>query len=115
MLIQIVLIIFILLVVWRLVLRFRRKEISVKEFLAWLVFWIIAGLAAAWPKATDIVAKFLGVETGFNLLVALAILVVFYLVFRIFVKLEKTEKDITKIVEHIALENKDFEDKEGGV
>ena len=112
MLIQIILIFFILLVIWRLVLKFRKKEINVKEFLAWFFFWVVAGLIAAWPKFTDVAAQFFGVETGFNLLVALAILVVFYLIFRVFIKLEKTEKDITKIIEHIALEDVERKEKD---
>lgn len=109
MLIQIVLIIFVFLVILRLIARFRKKEINTKEFLIWLIFWIAAGLVAAWPKVSDIAAQYLGVGTGFNLLVALSILIIFYLIFRLFVKLEKTQKDISKIVEHIALE--EFEDK----
>jgi len=111
MLIQIILIFFIILFIWRLALRFKNKEIDAKEFLIWLLFWISAGLVAAWPKATDDVANFLGVGTGFNLLVALSILIIFYLLFKLFVKLEKTQREITKIVEHLAL-NRDDKNKD---
>lgn len=102
MLIQFVIIIFIIIAVWRLAIRFRKKEITLWEFLAWFVFWVLIGLATAWPKATDVLANRLGVERGFNLLVALAIIFVFYLVFRIFIRLEKLDKEITKVVREIA-------------
>ena len=58
------------------------------------------------PQQTDVIAQLVGVSRGADLLVYLSILVLFFLAFKILVRLEKIEKDITKIVRHVALTEK---------
>jgi len=70
----------------------------------WAVFWLLVGTAALAPKKTDIVAQWLGVERGADLLVYLSIMALFFLVFKIIVKLEKMDRDITKVVRKNALD-----------
>ena len=60
-------------------------------------------IAALVPKETDVIAQFVGVERGADLLVYLSILVLFFTVFKIIVKLEKIDRDITKIVRETAI------------
>jgi hypothetical protein len=106
MLIQIILLIFIGFVFLRIFSRIKRKEITLKEGIFWSFFWVLVGLAVLFPKTTDLFAKTLGVGRGADLLVYLAVIFLFYLVFRIFVHLEKIERNITKIIRKIALEEK---------
>lgn len=106
MIIQIIIIIFILFVLSRVIYRFKRGEITSRELVIWLVFWLLVAGAVVMPKKTDVISQWLGVERGADLLVYLSIIVLFFIVFKIIVKLEKIDKDITKIVRETALKRK---------
>jgi hypothetical protein len=106
MLIQIILLIFIFFVFLRIISKAKRKEITLRETFFWVVFWLLVTGAVVFPRTTDIFAQKLGVGRGADLLVYLAVIFLFYLVFRVFVQLEKIEKDITKIIREIALRKK---------
>jgi len=105
MIIKVVIIAFILFVLWRTFLRFKNEDITGREFLIWLVFWLLVGVTTLVPQKTDVVAQWLGVERGADLLVYISIIVLFFVVFRIIVKLEKMERDITKVVRKTALDD----------
>ena len=110
MIIKTVIILFILFVLWRTFLRFRKEDITGREFFIWLIFWLLVAAATLVPQKTDIIAQWLGVERGADLLVYLSIIVLFFVVFRIVVKLEKIDRDITKVVRKTALDDeKDHE------
>ncbi|MBI5621701.1 DUF2304 family protein [Candidatus Falkowbacteria bacterium] len=104
--IKIILLIFILFVVLRTVFRFTKKEIRGRELVAWLVFWVLVGSAVALPQTTDVLAGKVGVSRGADLLVYISVLVLFYLVFKVLVKLEKIERQMTEVVREKALKEK---------
>jgi len=106
MLIQITLLLFILFVFSRIILQFRKRIITLKETIFWIFFWVLVALAVIFPKTTDLFAKTLGVGRGADLLIYLAVIFLFYLVFRVFIRIEKIERNITKIVRKIALDEK---------
>ena len=103
--IKVIIIIFILFVLWRTFVRFRRKDITIRELSIWTFFWLLVIAVTLVPKQTDVIAQWLGVERGADLLVYLSIIVLFFLVFRIIVKLEKIDRGITKIVRSTALKD----------
>ncbi|KKQ54143.1 MAG: hypothetical protein US83_C0002G0102 [Candidatus Falkowbacteria bacterium GW2011_GWC2_38_22] len=74
------------------------------EFLFWLFFWLLAGLTIVLLKEIDALVAYLGFSaTGINALLYLSVAILFYLIFKLRLKLEKTEREITKIVRAIAL------------
>lgn len=103
--IQIILGIFVLLVLTRVVWRYIRHEIRGRELAWWGIFWLAVGGAVVWPKTTDVVAQLVGVERGADLLVYISVLALFYIVFRILVRLERIERDITVLSRTAALRN----------
>src|SRR3989344_9492521 len=106
MIIKIIIILFILFVLWRTFSRYLKGDISIRELVIWVVFWLLVGLAAILPQKTDILAQWLGVSRGADLLGYSSIIVLFFVVFRIIVKLEKIDREITKVVRETALNNK---------
>ena len=85
----------------------RKNHISFNEFLFWLVFWLVAALLIIGLKFIDRLVAGLGFSgSGIEVLLYLSVALLFYLVFRLRLRLEKIEKDITKLVEHIALKDK---------
>lgn len=106
MLIQILISLFALFAISRLIIKKSRAELKIGEFIIWLIFWLAAGVVVWIPNLTNIAANFLGIGRGADLVFYASILILFYLIFRIYVKIEKMERNITKVVRKDSLENK---------
>ena len=105
MLIQGILIIFVLFAISRVVLRAQKKDLRVWETVAWVLFWILAGIAVLWPGSTVWIANTLGVGRGSDFVFYVSLALLFYMIFRIFVRLERIERTITKAVRERTLKD----------
>ncbi len=99
-----ILIAFALFAVSRTVKQYRKQKVSLHWFFLWNGLWLAVIGIALWPRSADVIAKLVGVERGADLAVYLAVVILAYLVFRLFVRQEQTEKEITKLVRKIAIE-----------
>ena len=104
--IQIILLVLVLLVVWRLYKRLIAGELTKGEFAEWFLLWLTAAFLVIVPDSASYLASLVGVGRGSDLVIYLALLLAFYLLFRIFVRLERTERDLTAIVRELALKKK---------
>ncbi|MBU4332087.1 DUF2304 family protein [Patescibacteria group bacterium] len=105
---QIIAIILILIIFSRIVVRFRRKEISKKEFGIWTVFWLLALGVVLFLRQVDAFVRSIGiVGRGIDVIVYVSIALIFYLIFRIIVRLDKIEREITRVVRKVALDEAD--------
>src|SRR3989344_1683338 len=84
-------------------IRFRKKQISLREFSLWGIFWIILSVFIVFPELMSRLARLVGVTRGVDAIVYFALILLFYLMFKINVRMEKMEQDITKIVKEEAL------------
>lgn len=89
--------------VW-VVQRFRRTRRFTIELLAWLVVFSGIGLVVFVPSATDRFARWLGVSSGFNALTFIAVTTLLVLVFRVLSRLQKVERDITRLIRGYAVD-----------
>ncbi|MCK9417091.1 DUF2304 domain-containing protein [Candidatus Dojkabacteria bacterium] len=90
----------------QLVLRVLKDKTSIIKILFWLIFWAGAIILIWLPKGIiDNIGQFFGVEKGLDLVVYLSIIILFYIVLRIYNKVDKTQKNITKIIREIAKTN----------
>jgi|SRR3989339_1347301 len=81
----------------------RKKQIGANEFLFWLVFWSASALAILFLKKIDKVVAELGFSgSGIEVMLYTAIALLFYFIFRLRLRLEKIEKNITLIVREIS-------------
>jgi hypothetical protein len=104
---QVIALLFIAFFLARLFFKRQRKEISGNEFLFWLIFWILAALAIIFIKQIDAIVSSLGFSgSGIEVLLYLAVLFLFYFNFRQRLKLERIERDITRLVEYMAINKK---------
>ena len=107
---QIIALTLIILFIWRLFSQKKKNQINKNEFILWLSFWIIGALAIIFIRQIDSLVGHLGFSgTGINFLLYLAILVLFYLVFKLRLTIAKMDKNLTEIVRKIALDKKDKE------
>jgi hypothetical protein len=105
---QIIAIIIILFFLVRLASQKKKKAITANEFSLWLVFWLLAAAAIIFIKQIDSLVRFLGFSgSGINFLIYLAVLALFYLIFRLRLTVAKLDRNLTDITRIVALDNKD--------
>lgn len=105
MLIQFILIIVIIFIVLRLIYKLKAKEINLSQFFSWLVIWLSAICIIWYPQITTYLAARVGIGRGVDLVIYVSIIVIFYFMFRLLLKIEQIEKQITKIVRHDSLKD----------
>lgn len=102
---QIIVTIFIVFILFKLFLQKQKNKISPLAFLIWLILWLLALVVFWLPDTTSYLAAWLGIGRGADLVVYVSILIIFYLIFKIFVRLNKTDDEITRIVREDAIRN----------
>jgi hypothetical protein len=85
------------------VLRFRSHEVTRASLVAWLAVWSAVAIVAIVPNSTAQVAKIVGVGRGVDLVIYASLVILFFLVFRCLVTIEKMRREITVLVREIAL------------
>lgn len=110
--IQILLVIFVAMALLGTVARFRKGGLSAAQLLLWSLLWTAVGVVAVRPETTSVLATYVGVGRGADLIVYLALLALFYLQFRMFAKIETLEREITKVVRKDAIDRLEREKDE---
>lgn len=101
--IQFFILLVVLVVWWRLYGRLRAGELTTAGFIEWFLLWLAVGLVGLWPEAASYLATLVGVGRGSDLVVYLALLLLFYLSFKVFVRLEQFNRTLTSVVRSLAL------------
>ncbi len=104
---QIIALIIIIFFIIKLFSQKQNNQISKNEFLLWITFWIIASISIISIKWIDLALSMIGVSgSGIEILFYISVIIIFYLIFKIRIKLEKQKQEITKLTRHIALNKK---------
>lgn len=101
--IQILLIMFALFAWSRAGLRLRDNSIRVFEFVFWSFIWAGVIVFAAVPYALQWISDLFGIQRATDFAIYVSIVVLFYLVFRLYVHLDKQDQAMTKLVREIAI------------
>lgn len=101
--IQIVLLCFAIFAMSRALIRYRRGLTRMLHLEMWLLFWVCVVVVALRPEVTDLLARWLGVGRGVDTAIYLALLMIFFLLFRSFGKIEDLDRQLTKVVRANAL------------
>ncbi len=102
-LIQLVLVLFAAFAVARVVGRFLAGVIRLSECLLWTGLWIGVAVVVLDPSLTQRVARVLGVGRGVDAVFYLTIVLLFYLVFRVHMRIRGLERQLTELVRKLAL------------
>jgi hypothetical protein len=105
--IQIVLILFAVFAWSRAVNALRRGTLALTPFLLWTIFWVAVVVVVVRPETTAVLAHVFGVGRGADLAIYLALMLVFFLLFRLFAKIEELERQLTRFVRSEALKDLD--------
>ena len=104
--IQILLVVFFLFALIKVIGRFRMGDLSKAGLVWWSLFWVAAAVVVILPNSTAYFAKLVGIGRGADLVVYLSLASVFFILFKLMMKIELLNKDITKLTRKIALDEK---------
>src|SRR4030042_1549196 len=104
--IQRIAVLFALFALSRAALRLKDKSINLFQFIFCGLLWIGVIVVALVPNITSFFSNLFGIERGIDLAVYLSIILLFYLIFRMYVKVDKIEENVTKVVREIAIRKK---------
>jgi len=71
----------------------------------WICFWLLADVVVFYPNSTTVFANQLGIGRGADLVTYVSLALVFFVLFRLHVKLHEIERDITSVVRREALDS----------
>ena len=102
--IQFLLLTFIVFALVKVIFKYRDREMRTLQLLFWILVWVGAAIIKNHPDTSTFLADLVGIGRGADLILYVSFLIVFYLIFRIHLMLNRLEQDITQIVSGIALE-----------
>lgn len=103
---QVVVTLFVLFALSRVFLRFRDKQINAFELVFWSIIWAVVTVVLYIPQVTKPVAEILDIGRGIDVAVYLSIVLMFYLVFRLYVKIDSMDRNVTKLVREISIKKR---------
>lgn len=107
--IQTILLLFFLFAVIKVISRYRAGDLTAVEMAMWVIFWIAAGVVVILPDSTFYLARLVGIGRGADLIVYLSLALLFFMFFRLMVRLEKMERNMTRLTRKISLDEKNNE------
>ena len=87
----------------RVILRAKERKMTWAEMLFWAMVWVMMIVVVILPEASTYVAERLGIGRGVDLILYVAVILILYLLFRLYVKFEQLEQEVTIAVREIAL------------
>ncbi len=86
------------------VIRKRREHfVGPLGAMLWIIFWVAFVGVVSLPSITQTVADIIGIGRGVDLVMYVSIALLFFLVFKLHIKIEKIQRHVTKVVRERAL------------
>ena len=87
-------------------LKYKRKEFTAKEFVLWLVLWMLLIVISLFPYILDPISKKLNFARNFDLLVIAGFLFLILAIFYTYTLAKKNQKQLEAVVREISIRKK---------
>jgi len=104
--------IFVLFAISRAYLRFKDRTLSIFSFVLWILIWSLALVFVFDPNLSNLIAKAGGLGRGADAMFLLSIILLFYLIFRLYTKIDSIDKNLTTLVIELSKEKHKINHKE---
>lgn len=101
--IQIVALVIAVIHIARLLALWKGRKVPGKTALVWFFIWAAVLFVVFFTPVIDALSRPIGVGRGIDMVVYISILMLFYMVFQLHMKIDKLEHEITRLVREIAL------------
>lgn len=91
----------------------RVKKITPATFCLWVLVCLIVNFFAFSPKLSDPLAGFFGFGRGLDLLLVLGYSLLVYAIYRLYVKIDELNRNMTELVRSMAIKDEIKLDDEG--
>jgi len=108
---QIFLIFFLLFALSRVYLRYKGGNVSLVGLIFWSSLFGFAIAIILFPILTIAIANRIGIGRGVDAVIYISIILLFYLVFRLYVYIQDLRQEISKIIEKFALKENEKQDE----
>lgn len=108
----IVLICFLLIYILFITRAVKRKKMKIEYLIFWIMIGIILIIALLVPDLANSITNLVGFELPINMIFSVAIFIILYLIFDIFVLISKEENKTTILIQEISLLKKKIEELE---
>lgn len=85
------------------IFRYRNESFSNSVFALWTFVWIIIIIVTLFPSITTHFANLFGIGRGLDSVYIVSILFLFYIVFKLYNKIEQQKKRINELVSQLTL------------
>jgi len=109
--IQVILLSFIALLIIRTFRRVHEGVVSDIGALGWMLIWIIGAGVVILPDSTSRLAEIVGVGRGVDVVVYVGMILVFFLIFKLYNRTVTMEQEITRLVRALALKDDHTDEK----
>lgn len=82
----------------------REGAVSTRGAGFWVLIWLAAGFVVLYPNSTARLAQFFGIGRGVDLVVYVSLAAMFFLLFRLHLKIEGVRREVTAVVRRDALD-----------
>ena len=90
-------------------IRVRRNQSTIPTLILWIIFCIAIIFIGYFPHFTDPIANLFGLQRGLDFVVILGFAFCIYVIFKLYVKVDNMNQDISELVRQIAIEREKFE------
>ena len=105
MIVELIVTILVVVMLIKLIADARNSKISVGKLLFWAFVWIALEVIVLIPGLVMFIANLIGIERPKDLPIYASIIILFFLILRIGIKIERIEQEITSLVKNVALKN----------
>ena len=79
-----------------------RGSVARRDGILWILMWLAAGVAIAWPGLTQVAARAMGIRRGADLVLYSAVVVMMIGFLMTYSRLRKLRRELTLMVRHLA-------------
>ena len=98
------------LAIWRIVLNLKRESIGIRSALIWIVLWLSIGVFAIFPDLLNSAMRLAQMESRIFFILVMAVFILFALVFDLVSRMDTMQRNMSKLVQEIALINSKIEE-----
>lgn len=87
-----------------------KQQFTASESMFWIMFWIAGAVVVFWPDSAARLASIFGIGRGVDFILYVSVAALFYLLFRLHLKMEMLNRDITRVTRKKALDEVESQD-----
>ena len=87
------------------VYRYLKQKQSLITLILWTILWLFVILFAIFPRASEQFARLFGITRGLDFIIIAVFVVLFYIIFGLFNRVDRLQDEINKIVKEVAINN----------